>query len=246
MICLENALRKGDWIHNLFTWWPSCCRSVYLSISVLTVCHMFASTRRIVLSDLSGHLTCWDAYQHHRLQFEGEKGCIPLVGCPSNKCFNSIQKGFPRCALRHTTSLRRYVSLPCDLRLGLHSMNLSTLWALTWLYAAWLSPENWNYSAHSLRKGNWVQNEYVKWVYSKFIKVRFYNICRWAIRAIPSHIWTHSHAAILESLRPQSNVWKLQRLFAHHTLRPFFMTNTYQNTVQPCNIVQHCQLYNVN
>ena len=74
--------------------------------------------------------------------------------CPSNKCFNSIQKGFPRCALRHTTSLRRYVSLPCDLRLGLHSMNLSTLWALTWLYAAWLSPENWNYSAHSLRKGN--------------------------------------------------------------------------------------------
>jgi hypothetical protein len=86
----------------------------------------------------------------------------------------------------------------------LHSMNLSTLWALTWLYAAWLSPENWNYSAHSLRKGNWVQNEY------KFIKVYKNQVLQHLQAGNPgnpfSHLDTFSHSnPILESLRPQSN-----------------------------------------
>ena len=43
MLCLENALRKGDWIHRLFTWWLLSCRSVCASPQYS--CHMLTSTR---------------------------------------------------------------------------------------------------------------------------------------------------------------------------------------------------------
>ena len=76
----------------------------------------------------------------------------------SKKDETGFQKGFHRfpevcCTVLHYVSQMS----SCDSDLRLVHLNLSTLWALRmWLYAAWLSPESWNDSAHSLRKGNWL------------------------------------------------------------------------------------------